>query len=86
MRTRRRREERIGAALADPYGTRRGVLEDQWKITPQLLAERGRELYPIAYPEVVKPLTEQFGLPPYYVYAVMTVSYTHLTLPTNREV
>ncbi len=59
--------------LADPYGTRRGVLEDQWKITPQLLAERGRELYPIAYPEVVKPLTEQFGLPPYYVYAVMTV-------------
>jgi len=60
-------------ALADPYGMRRGVLENQWLVTPQLLAEKGTSLYPIAYPEVVKPLTEQFGLPPYYVYAVMTV-------------
>ena len=60
-------------ALADPYGMRRGVLEDQWNVTPQLLADKGTSLYPIAYPEVVKPLTEQFGLPPYYVYAVMTV-------------
>lgn len=59
--------------LADPYGTRRAVLEDQWRVTPELLAERGRGLYPIAYPEVVRPLTAQLGIPPYYVYAVMTV-------------
>jgi soluble lytic murein transglycosylase len=64
----------VQVLLGDPYGTRRAVLEnEQWRLTPQLLAERGPSLFPIAYPEVVRPLSEQFGLPPYYVYAIMTV-------------
>lgn len=59
--------------LADPYAMRRAVLEEQWKVTPELLAEKGPALYPLAYPEIVSTLAAQLGLPPYFVYAVMTV-------------
>ena len=69
----RRDLRELQVLLADPYGTRRSILEDRWVITPELLAEKGPSLYPLAYPDVIRPLAEQFGLPPYYVYAIMTV-------------
>lgn len=59
--------------LAEPYGMRRAVLEQDGMPTPELLAAKGPALYPLAYPDVVRPLTEQFGLPPYFLYGVMTV-------------
>ncbi len=64
---------RLQVMLADPYGTRRAVLEEEGHLTPELLAKRGKELYPLAYPEVVEPLARQLGVPPYFIYAVMTV-------------
>lgn len=64
---------RLQVLLADPYGTRRAVLEEEGRLTPELLAKRGKELYPLAYPEVVEPLARQLGVPPYFIYAVMTV-------------
>jgi soluble lytic murein transglycosylase-like protein len=69
----RRDLRRVQVMLADPYATRRAALETEWKLTPEALAIRGPALFPIAYPAVVEPLTRQLGLPPYFVYAIMTV-------------
>jgi soluble lytic murein transglycosylase-like protein/Flp pilus assembly protein TadD len=64
----------VQTLLADPYSLRRSVLESaSWTMTPELLAKQGPRLYPIAYPDVVRPLSSQFGIPAYFVYAIMTV-------------
>ncbi len=65
------REVQVG--LADPYAIRRAALERQWSLTTERLATDGQALYPIAYPEVVEPLSKQLGLPPYFIYSIMTV-------------
>jgi len=44
-----------------------------WPPTPELLDQDGARLYPIAYPEVVQPLSPQLGIPSYFIYAIMTV-------------
>jgi soluble lytic murein transglycosylase-like protein len=59
-------------ALADPFGLRRHVYETEStgrleRLPPQM----AEAAHPIAYPEVVGPISRQFGLPPYYVYAIM---------------
>lgn len=63
---------RLQVLLGDPYATRRAVLENE-RFGPALIDARGKELYPIAYADVVEPLARQLGLPPYFVYAIMTV-------------
>lgn len=63
---------RLQVLLGDAYATRRAVLENE-RFGPGLIDARGKELYPIAYADVVEPLAHQLGLPPYFVYAIMTV-------------
>ena len=63
---------RLQVLLGDPYATRRAVLENE-RFGLDLVDSRGKELYPIAYADVVEPLARQLGLPPYFVYAIMTV-------------
>jgi soluble lytic murein transglycosylase-like protein len=69
----RRELREVQVALADPYAVRRAALERQWNVSAERLATDGQALYPIAYPEVVEPLSKQLGLPPYFIYAIMTV-------------
>jgi len=61
--------------MADPYGIRRSVFEGEasGQLTPALLDASGKSIYPLAYPEIVEPLSKQFGIPAYFVYAIMTV-------------
>ncbi|MCC6623189.1 MAG: lytic transglycosylase domain-containing protein [Deltaproteobacteria bacterium] len=66
----------VQVLLADPYALRRSVVEKVgWQAaTPEVLdSEDGRRFYPLAYPEIVEPLATQFGIPAYFVYAIMTV-------------
>ncbi|MFO0750919.1 MAG: transglycosylase SLT domain-containing protein [Myxococcota bacterium] len=61
--------------FADPYAIRRAAVDkDGSTLTPEILdGASGKGYYPLAYPEIVEPLTRQFGLPAYFVYAIMTV-------------
>jgi|GEM_PF-1363659 len=63
---------RLQEALGDPWALRKGVFERErtgrLETVERPLAER---LYPMAYADIVEPVTRQFGLPPYYVYAIM---------------
>lgn len=63
----------LQVALADPWAMRKSVFENNRigrldRLPPELAAKT----YPLAYPDIVGPVSEQFGLPPYYVYAIMT--------------
>ena len=59
-------------ALADPWGLRRHVFEtESTGRLERLPASLAEDAHPIGYPDVVGPIARQFGLPPYYVYAIM---------------
>ncbi|TNF33434.1 MAG: hypothetical protein EP329_08295, partial [Deltaproteobacteria bacterium] len=59
-------------ALADPYALRRGAYEEGgFDDGPG--SKAWRDSYPIAYPALVSAFSRQFHVPPYYVYAIMTV-------------
>ncbi len=59
-------------ALADPYALRRGAYEDGG-FDDGPTSKAWRDSYPIAYPALVQAFSRQFKVPPYYVYAIMTV-------------
>lgn len=58
--------------LGEVYGVRRAVFEAKG-LTDDPEDEIWRDAYPIAFPELVSPFTRQFGVPPYYLYAIMHV-------------
>ncbi|MCA9518600.1 MAG: transglycosylase SLT domain-containing protein [Myxococcales bacterium] len=58
--------------LHEVYGMRRAVFEAKG-LTDDPEDEIWRDAYPIAFPELVSPFTKQFGVPPYYLYAIMHV-------------
>ncbi len=68
----RRDVRALQVALADPWALRKSVFESgRVKRLEKLDPDDARKVYPIAYADVVGPVSEQFGLPPYYVYAIM---------------
>jgi len=59
-------------ALAEPYALRRAAYETGgFDDGPK--SEAWRDAYPIAHPELVRAFSRQFHVPPYFVYAIMTV-------------
>jgi soluble lytic murein transglycosylase len=63
------------SAVADPYALRKRVVE-QGRLgrapSPSDLA-LWKDAHPIAFPDVVRPLTAEMGVPPYFLYAIMTI-------------
>lgn len=58
--------------VAEPYGLRRLAYE-QGGFSEYTPSDAWRDAYPIAWPHLVATFTGQFDVPPYYLYAVMTV-------------
>lgn len=62
-------------ALGDTYALRRSVMESGGlgREPSEATLQRWRDAYPIAHPGAMASFTRQAGVPPYFLYSVMTV-------------
>ncbi|MFT7578656.1 MAG: soluble lytic murein transglycosylase-like protein [Myxococcota bacterium] len=66
---------RLQRLLGDAYGLRRDAFDSRRISELNTLTDEAaaRDAYPIAWPDLMEAFTQQFGVPPYYAYSIMTV-------------
>ena len=63
-------------SLGDPYGLRRQAFETRHVPRTDVDIELWKQVYPTAFPEFVSRFASDHGVPPYFVYSIMTVEST----------